>query len=116
MVKETANTFFSKDKNNDGVIDFSEFKTILSKHMDGGVLQTYLSLGAAAKADDKATEEARMREWFDALDRDGNGQWGGRVLSVRLAGTRGTVTVSGDALRFGLGLKSPWVTFRVRSR
>ena len=28
----------------------------------------------------------------------------------------GTVTVSGDALRFGLGLKSPWVTFRVRSR
>lgn len=50
------------------------------------------------------------------LSRDGNGQWGGRVRSVRLAGTGGKVTVSGDALRFGLGLKSPWVTFRVRSR
>ena len=69
--------------------------------------------------------DARLESAFPAvgdlrsikvLDRDGNGQWGGRVLSVRLAGTRGTVTVSGDALRFGLGLKSPWVTFRVRSR
>ncbi len=50
------------------------------------------------------------------LSRDGNGQWGGRVRSVRLSGTRGQVTVSGDALRFGLGLRSPWVTFRVRSR
>ena len=48
------------------------------------------------------------------LRRDGNGDWGGRALSVRLVGSRGTVTVSGDTLRSTLGLRSSWVTFRVR--
>lgn len=69
--------------------------------------------------------DARIETAFPAVgdlrsikvqQRDGNGQWGGRVGSVRLAGTDGQVTVSGDALRFGLGLRSPWVTFRVRRR
>jgi len=46
--------------------------------------------------------------------RDGNGQWGGRVRTLRLVGSKSTVTVSGDTLRSALGLKSTWVTFRVR--
>ncbi len=45
--------------------------------------------------------------------RDGNGDWGGRVASMRLVGSRDTVTVSGDTLRSELGLRSTWVTFRV---
>ena len=45
--------------------------------------------------------------------RDGNGQWNGRVASLRLVGSKNTVTVSGDTMRSMLGLKSTWVTFRV---
>lgn len=48
--------------------------------------------------------------------RDGHGEWGGRVGSVTLVGGRGRVTVSGDTLRYTLGLRSPWVTFVVRPR
>jgi stage II sporulation protein D len=48
--------------------------------------------------------------------RDGNGEWGGRVGSVTLVGGRGRVTVSGDTLRAVLGLRSTWVTFVVRQR
>ena len=48
--------------------------------------------------------------------RDGHGEWGGRVGSVTLVGGRGRVTVSGDTLRYALGLRSPWVTFVVRPR
>jgi len=48
----------------------------------------------------------------EVLSRDGNGQWGGRVRSLRLTGSGGSVTVTGDAFRFGLGLRSTWVTFR----
>jgi SpoIID/LytB domain protein len=45
--------------------------------------------------------------------RDGNGDWGGRVSSLTLRGTQGSVTVSGDTFRSLLGLRSTWVTFRV---
>ena len=48
--------------------------------------------------------------------RDGNGEWGGRVGSVTLVGGRGRVTVSGDTLRAVLGLRSTWVTFVVKQR
>jgi hypothetical protein len=46
-------------------------------------------------------------------DRDGNGDWGGRVTSLRLVGSRATVVVSGDTMRSILGLRSTWVTFRI---
>ncbi len=48
--------------------------------------------------------------------RDGHGEWGGRVGSVTLVGSRGQVVVSGDTLRLVLGLRSTWVTFVVRQR
>lgn len=44
------------------------------------------------------------------LGRDGNGSWGGRVQSVALIGSAGTVTLSGDAFRSAMGLKSTWWT------
>jgi stage II sporulation protein D len=44
------------------------------------------------------------------LGRDGNGQWGGRVLSVGLVGSKTTVTVSADSFRWAVGLKSTWWT------
>ena len=45
--------------------------------------------------------------------RTGNGQWGGRVVKARLTGSAGTRTVSGEDLRFALGLRSEWVTLTV---
>jgi stage II sporulation protein D len=50
------------------------------------------------------------------LDRDGNGDWGGRVQSLRLVGSDGRATVTGDTFRSVLGLRSDWITFSVRSR
>lgn len=46
-------------------------------------------------------------------DRDGNGEWGGRVNRLELRGTGGKVVrVSGDMMRFSLGLRSRWFTLR----
>jgi stage II sporulation protein D len=50
------------------------------------------------------------------LQRDGHGEWGGRVQSVRLVGGRGRVQVTGDTLRSVLGLRSTWVTFGTTQR
>ena len=44
--------------------------------------------------------------------RDGNGEWGGRVLTMTLKGSAGSVSISGDTFRSRLGLKSTW--FQVR--
>jgi SpoIID/LytB domain protein len=42
--------------------------------------------------------------------RDGNGEWGGRVQSLTLNGTTGSVTVTGTDFRTAMGLKSTWWT------
>ncbi len=44
--------------------------------------------------------------------RDGHGEWGGRVTSVALTGSRRTTTISARSLRDVLGLKSTWFTVR----
>ena len=54
------------------------------------------------------------RRRIRVVDRDGNGDWGGRVSTLRLVGSKNTVTVSGETMRSTLGLRSTWVTFRVR--
>lgn len=51
-------------------------------------------------------------ERLGTIRRDGNGQWGGRVLSVRIVGSARSVTVSGDDFRSYFGLNSSW--FRER--
>jgi len=48
-----------------------------------------------------------------SVTRDGNGRWGGRVESMKLVGSNGTVTPSGDAFRGALGLRSTWFTVSV---
>jgi stage II sporulation protein D len=40
--------------------------------------------------------------------RDGHGKWNGRVLEMKLVGSQGSVTPSGDAFRSALGLRSTW--------
>ena len=53
---------------------------------------------------------------INVSQRDGNGDWGGRVRSLTLVGDQGRVVVSGDTFRASLGLRSTWVTFVVRKR
>lgn len=45
---------------------------------------------------------------FEVTDRNGLGAEGGRVLSVRVSGTSGTVQLTGNDVRTRLGLKSDW--------
>jgi SpoIID/LytB domain protein len=45
---------------------------------------------------------------FHVTGRNGLGDWGGRVLEVRIEGTTGTVTASGSQVRTRLGLRSDW--------
>lgn len=40
--------------------------------------------------------------------REGNGQWGGRVATVVLVGSKKNVTLSGDTFRAVFGLRSTW--------
>ncbi|MBA3718828.1 MAG: SpoIID/LytB domain-containing protein [Nocardioidaceae bacterium] len=65
-------------------------------------------------------DSARLERRFGELgrlqhltvrNRDGHGAWGGRVQQVVLHGRRRTVGLSGESLRFALGLRSSWVTF-----
>ena len=42
------------------------------------------------------------------ISRDGNGQWGGRVLQAAIDGSTGSVTVTGAAIRSAFGLRSEW--------
>ncbi|WP_168929406.1 SpoIID/LytB domain-containing protein [Nocardioides sp. GY 10113] len=50
-------------------------------------------------------------EGIEVTERDGNGAWDGRALSVRIDGADRSVTVSGDTFRVVFGLRSTW--FRV---
>ena len=43
--------------------------------------------------------------------RNGFGEWGGRVTSLELKGTKGTKTISGNDARWAFGLRSNWFTF-----
>ena len=45
------------------------------------------------------------------IKRTGDGDFGGRVLSATLSGSKGSKTVTGNELRFGLGLRSNWFRF-----
>ncbi|MDQ1424032.1 MAG: hypothetical protein QOD72_1530 [Acidimicrobiaceae bacterium] len=45
---------------------------------------------------------------LQVTQRNGLGEWGGRVLSMNVIGTLGTVTVTGDQFRAAFGLKSNW--------
>jgi SpoIID/LytB domain protein len=42
------------------------------------------------------------------LERDGKGEWGGRLLRMQLSGTRRSMVVTGNEFRAALGLRSTW--------
>jgi len=50
------------------------------------------------------------------LTRDGNGDWGGRIRTLMLDGSRANLTVSGDDFRYELGLRSQWLRFKATAK
>jgi len=44
------------------------------------------------------------------ISRDGHGQWGGRVLSAAIDGSKSSVTVTGATIGYVFGLQSDWFT------
>jgi len=42
------------------------------------------------------------------ISRDGRGQWGGRVLTAAIDGSKGSVSVTGATIRYAFGLRSEW--------
>jgi len=54
-------------------------------------------------------ELGRLR-YLSVRNRDGHGEWGGRVQQLALSGSRGRVRLSGEDLRFTAGLRSSWFT------
>ena len=69
------------------------------------------------RVSDRAVEKAFP--WLGNLTRitivrrDGHGKWNGRVLDLRLTGTKDARSVSGDTFRSGLGLRSTWIDVSV---
>ncbi|MGH3425318.1 MAG: hypothetical protein ACRDO8_11345, partial [Nocardioidaceae bacterium] len=57
---------------------------------------------------ERAFPQIGKLKWIHVLDRSGHGSYGGRVLKVRLNGTRKNVTVTGNTMRSALGLRSNW--------
>jgi peptidoglycan hydrolase-like amidase len=53
---------------------------------------------------------------IEVTTRDGNGDWGGRVVDKAFIGSTGTARVNGDTVRDYFGLRSDWFTFAVTPR
>lgn len=45
---------------------------------------------------------------MNVTSRSGQGEWGGRVLSITVSGTAGSVSLTGDTFRRAIGLRSNW--------
>ena len=53
---------------------------------------------------------------IEVTTRDGNGDWGGRVVDIAFIGTTGTARTDGDTVRDHFALNSDWFTFTVTPR
>ena len=47
-----------------------------------------------------------------SVQRSGQGEWGGRVITLTVTGTAGSVNLSGDTFRRAIGLRSNWFDIR----
>jgi stage II sporulation protein D len=67
----------------------------------------------SAGAVEKAFPAIGNLQKITVLQRDGNGQWNGRIESMRLVGSKDSTTISGDTFRSALGLMSTWIDIAV---
>ena len=68
-------------------------------------------ISIAASTVEKKWPTIGVLKTIKVTKRIGRGDFGGRVVSATLTGSKGSKTVTGDDLRFGLGLRSNWFGF-----
>jgi SpoIID/LytB domain protein len=69
------------------------------------------------------TDSAIERKWprlgnlrrITVSQRDGNGQWHGRITAMTLVGSKDSVQLTGDQFRTAFGLRSTWLRFSLKS-
>jgi stage II sporulation protein D len=76
----------------------------------GNSVHTWSATVDAARIQNAYPAIGRLRS-VDVPARDGNGTWEGRVTKLVLDGSNGSVTVTADAFRTALGLRSTWFMF-----
>ena len=125
-VRDTSGVFLEVG----GVPAFTQFSS-----SNGGwtVRGSYAYLPQKQDDWDRAATANPYREWSDTmsasalesrypqvgtlrririLERDGGGEWGGRITKISIDGSAGSVTVSGDlSIRGALGVRSSYLTF-----
>jgi len=65
---------------------------------------------SASKIADKYSSIGTLKA-LQVTSRNGYGDWGGRVLALKLIGSAGSITISGNDARWAFGLRSNWFTF-----
>jgi SpoIID/LytB domain protein len=106
-----------------GAVARTEFSSSTGGWTAGGTFPPVQDLGDATPANPNRTWQAVIPVesvesrygigTFQAIEitqRNGLGDWGGRVLQLRIRGSAGTVARSGDQVRTDWGLKSNWFT------
>jgi SpoIID/LytB domain protein len=66
------------------------------------------STGVTSRAVEKAFPGIGNLKSLSVTQRDGNGEWNGRVLEIKLVGSKATITRTGDEFRGALLLRSTW--------
>ncbi|MBC7595292.1 MAG: SpoIID/LytB domain-containing protein, partial [Kineosporiaceae bacterium] len=69
------------------------------------------TISIAASTVEKKWPTIGILKTIKVTKRTGHGDFGGRVVSATLTGSKGSKTVTGNDLRFGLGLRSNWFGF-----
>lgn len=77
---------------------------------DGAIANTAHSWTATVRASDVSSDWPAIGalQQITVTGRDGHGTWGGRVTSLTLTGSTGSVALTGTAFQWALGLRSPW--------
>ncbi|WP_151083179.1 SpoIID/LytB domain-containing protein [Nocardioides cynanchi] len=73
----------------------------------GNLVHTW-STAVTSRSIEKAFPGVGNLRSIAVTQRDGNGQWGGRVEVMNLRGSKRNLVVSGDDFRSALGLRSTW--------
>jgi stage II sporulation protein D len=111
---EPASTEFSSSNGGWTVASALPYQTAQQDPYDSWSGNPYRSwrTTVSAAAVEKAFGLGNLRR-IVITERDGNGQWNGRVLEMRLVGSKRTVTTDGDHFRSALGLRSTWFDISV---